>query len=296
MHNKRSTVRSKVTRHPVPQRVKVQVRQQPVTHEQVFLSGGIGDVFAVESFLSDRDREQMTTIHYGTSKREPIAKLWSALPNYPRLKDHNTLWDDFSNFWCFFSLQDCIFKMDRARMAQPPKLRAVRDLSIIPFFDKIKRGEVPYNNSSFISHTVADAGRFKLPDRYVAICPFSNDKRLKSRDFNGNDWTECLKFLKKVNAQGVVLNAGDDQVPTAPDLINLNNGTDILEAVEILKRGVGYIGIDSALSVLAAKLFLAPSLMIKSNNEHCYHNLQCYYAPHSDFSFVVRNIKCPDDL
>jgi ADP-heptose:LPS heptosyltransferase len=169
-------------------------------------------------------------------------------------------------------------------------------LSIIPFFDKVKRGEIPYNNSSFILNTVASTERFDLPDRYVTLCPFSNDKRLKTRDFNGDDWAECLKFLKKVDAPGVVLNAGNDHVPTAPNLINLTNGTDITEAVEILKKGFAYLGIDSALSVLAAKLFSPPNLMIKSNNEHCYVNLQCYYAPHSEFSFVVRNIKCPEDL
>ena len=156
MHNKRNKVVSKISRSVAQQRVKVQIRPHPVTPERIFLSGGIGDIFAVESFLSDQDRAQMTTIYYGTNKREPITKLWKSLPNYPNLKNHHALWDDFSKFWCFFSLQDCIFKMEQARMAQPQKIRAVRDLSIIPFFDKIKKGDILYNNSSFILHSVAN--------------------------------------------------------------------------------------------------------------------------------------------
>lgn len=254
----------------------------------IFLTGGIGDTFAVESFLSDEERTKITTIYYATNKSKEIEELWRKLPNYPNLRHHITVWDDFSKFWCFYSMNGYITYCKKNKIKLQISLTHTTDLSISIMFGKINRKDIAYNNSSFINHSLTNYDN--LPQEYVVICPYSNDKRTSGRDFSLNDWKECLNFLETNNKKGVVLNKGNEISPIHEKLIDLNNKTTIVEAVEILKKSNGYIGIDSALSVLATKLNL-PLLKIKSNNSHLYNNLRCYYSPLSDFYFVNDSIR-----
>lgn len=270
-----------------------QLREAPQRRNSVFLTGGIGDIFAVESFLTDVERESLVGIYYATSKQKMIEELWRSLPNYPNLKVHSNVWSDFSAFWCFCSLGDCCKFLKNKNVKEDPNLSRVRDLSIIPFFERVKRGQFKYNNSSFLIHKLCDVNHLQLPERYVAVCPYSSDKRLAGRDFSSHDWSECLAHLKQLGVVGVVLNQGDDAVPVSEQLVDMTNKTTIVEAVEVLKGAEGYVGIDSSLSVLAAKLFKYPRLMIKSINNHCYQNISCYYAPCDQADFLMKSIRCP---
>ena len=230
---------------------------------------------------------------YGTKKHEWISKIWKKLPNYSNLNEHKVIWDDFSKFWCFVSLGDCLAKISSYGMLMPENPKEIRDLGIGLVFPRIKSGEFTYNNSSFLKHNLAQISNFDLPEKYLCICPFSTDKRISTRDFDSNDWHECVKFLKKTKLKGVVLNEGFDVVPECPELINLSNKCDLSESVEILKSSVGYVGIDSCLSVLAAKLFQGDFLIVKTRNDHCFRFADCYFAPKRTFGFLRTNIKCP---
>jgi ADP-heptose:LPS heptosyltransferase len=79
-------------------------------------------------------------------------------------------------------------------------------------------------------------------------------------------------------------------------LINLNQQTDLIVSIEILKGAKGYIGVDSCLSVLAAKLF-DEHLFVKSTDRHLLRWKHVYYAPKKNFDFigsVVRMVtSCP---
>ena len=142
-----------------------------------------------------------------------------------------------------------------------------------------------------MKNTLANIANFNLPENIITILPYSNDKRNKKRDFDAKDWENCIDFLKKNNYKGIVLNEGNDIVPENEIIINLSNKTSLLESIEILKFSNGYFGIDSWLSVLAAKLFDVPLLQIKSNNQHCIFHAYCYFAPHTNFSFIKKQIE-----
>ena len=86
--------------------------------------------------------------------------------------------------------------------------------------------------------------------------------------------------------KAVVLNVGNDFIPTDDVIINLNNQTNFLESIEILKKGSGYLGVDSSLSVLATKLFPVSNLYVKSQNHHLQNFKHIYYMPQTDFSFI----------
>jgi hypothetical protein len=254
--------------------------------DTIVLTGGLGDVLALESYMSDEQRGRLHTICYATNKRHLIRPLFDALPNYPSLRSHLTVWDDFSAFWCFLSKEECCRRLSPV----PPELAAAEDWSILPKFAAIRAGRLSFNRSSVLVHPMADVSGLVLPDRYVAICPYSSDKRVRERDFDDADWAATLFWLVKKGLTGVVLTTGGGYVPDTPSLVNLSDRTTVPEAIEVLKRAVGYVGIDSSLSVLGAKLFDPPMLAVKSRNDHCYANKGVYYAPKQRFDFLGHSL------
>lgn len=287
---------TKAVRQPQYQRPLQVVKQIPPSPYIMFITGGIGDVFALESFMTDEERRAVQTILYATNKREPLIKLFSSLPSFPNLKEQKSVWEDFSKFWCFFSLEDCISRVTANGRKCPIYLKTATDYSIMPKFQQFRSGQIAYTGSSFLKHKLADVGKFGLPEEYVAICPYSTDKRLSDRDFSNSDWSECISILKMMGLKGVVINKGNDSPVQDPSVVCLHNHTEITEAVEILKGAKGYIGIDTGLSVLAAQLFAAPRLLIKSRNSHLYDNKDCYYPSHKSYDFIVRDIKVSEAI
>jgi hypothetical protein len=262
----------------------------------IFVSGGIGDVITLESFFTEEQRRTLTTVFYATNKYHFIEPLFRSMPNYPALKNHVTVWADFSKFWCFYSKEDCLRKLIAQKQSYPQSLIFAQDYSILPRFEDIKAGKLRFTGSSLLKHKVASLDELILPDKFITLCPFSTDKRIKTRDFDQSDWQITMDYLRKKGMKGVVLNEGHDTIPSEPELINLSNKATLPQAIEIMKLSMGYLGIDSALSVLAAQFFRPEEMTIKSHNGHCYDNLVCYYAPHRSFDFVVREIKLSPQL
>jgi ADP-heptose:LPS heptosyltransferase len=216
---------------------------------------------------------------------------FDALPNYPSLRRHVPVWEDFSSFWCFLHKGDCTQALEASRKGVEDNYYKAPDYGIAPIFAKINQGTLKYNVSSFCTHKLASLDRFGLPSKFVSICPCSTDKRITVRDFKDCDWEATLRFLESSSMQGVVLNVGEDNVPESPSLINLANQTNITEAVEIVKRSVGYIGIDSSLSVIAAKALPPANIVIKSHNMHLFHNKCIYYSPVKHFDFIAEPVE-----
>lgn len=261
------------------------------TQSAIFITGGIGDVFAVESFLTNDEREKLQTIYYATNKQVYIEGLFRSISSisssYPCLKNHHVLWKDFSKFWCFYSIEDYI----KSSRNNSNIINYCKDLSIIKVFEDIKAKKIKYNNSTFLKQKLTNIDHFNLPNNYITILPFSSDKRVNKRDFDYNDWLSVCYILKKNNQKGIVINNEENVVPKNENIIDLSYRLTTLEAIEVLKNSQGYLGIDSWLSVLAAKLFEKPNLQIKSLNKHCYDNACCYYAPKTEFDFLVNGIK-----
>jgi hypothetical protein len=260
-------------------------QQTPLIANSIFFSGGVGDVLALESFMSDQHRRAVDTICYGTNKHHWIEPLFRALPNsFPNLTNHLIVWDNFSKFWCFSFKSECEQAM---RQSAPKELLEAEDWGILPKFAQINSGLLRYTGSSFVQNKLCDVSRFPLPVQYVVLSPYSTDKRLKGRDFTDADWAITLYYLMKFNIQGVVLNVGQEEyVPDSSFVTNLTNKTTILEAIEIVKGAKGFIGIDSSLSVVAAKLFDPPYFYVKSRNDHCFAYKHIYYAPKKSFEFI----------
>jgi len=274
----------KITNNKPKRPLKINLNKK---QSAAFITGGIGDVITIECFLTDAQRNELSTIYYATNKHTFVESLFKSLDCFPKLKNHVKLWQDFSNFWAFYYLEDFIIK---SKFKNKKIFEDCLDLSIFPFFQKIKKEKIPYNGCSFLEKKLTNIEHIDLPNEYIVIAPCSTDKRLLGRDFNHKDWEQTNNFLKKHDLKGVILYEGKDVLPECKNIKNLQNKTSILESIEILKGAKGYIGIDSWISVLASKLFEEPYLQIKSINSHCYENAEVYYAPKTKFNFIVKEI------
>src|SRR5947209_1969582 len=66
----------------------------------ILLTGGLGDVFALESYLTPEHRRRLTTVYHATRAEKAIRAAFAALPAYAHVR-HVTLWDDFTEFFAF---------------------------------------------------------------------------------------------------------------------------------------------------------------------------------------------------
>lgn len=258
----------------------------------ILITGGVGDVMAIESMMTDPERESINCIFYASRAAKPCMELFVDLPSFPNIKKQTEIWKNFSQIFAF---NDKKHLADKLCAYQPNALQEITRKLLEPIEDySIKRifaEKRPYTYSSFLKHSAASLEKFNLPEKYYCICPYSsNDKRDIRRDYNSSDWAQTLSILKQKDTIGVILNKGTEYIPDDLSLVNLNNKTNMKEAIEIVKRAQGYIGIDTAFSVLAAKLFDPTNIMVKCLNDHCFRWAHVYFMPLTKFDFLKDRI------
>lgn len=253
--------------------------QELPTKWAILITGGIGDAIVLESILEPAEREKVQKIYYACPNAKTIKLIFESLPNYPRLKEHIVLPTGAK-----------VFNDMNALVMEGYGTVPADDYSIVKIFPQEHRR---YVGSSLLTYRLSEPPS-DLPENFIVVIPQSSWGFWKDRNFTFTDWQVCLRFLEKYDLFGVMLYQGPEPIDKKhPRLINLSNQLDILEAVEVMRRAQGYMGIDSALSVLAPKLYPACRIAIKSVWEHLYHWKHVYYLPHKDFPFVNRKLTEP---
>lgn len=248
---------------------------------EVLLTGGLGDVIAIESFWTDEMRQSLETIYLATPAGKGIIELFNSLPNYPKLKGAISLWDDWSNFKMILNKWGLLYSLSQT-YEDYPTLDQVEDWSFLEVFKKFKKGKLPYQGSSFIKHELTAIP--ELPERFALIHPQTTDRY--ERMFTEQDWEFTLHWLEDRQLQGVVVGQGRDDCDAR--LLNLVNRTSLVEAIEVTKRAHAFIGMDSLFSVLASKVVPKDRFIVKTTQQA---NLEMwapfYYAPMSSVEFLT---------
>ena len=121
---------------------------------------------------------------------------------------------------------------------------------------------------------------FRVPFFYV--CPSVLDKHLSQE--------ECLtivKFLEDRKSYGVVVNY--PEFPDSEWVMKIS--ANFVESVEILKQSkLGYIGLVSAMAVLASKKFDSNSLYIKAPQLLEGPWSEFFFAPHNTSKFIYSDL------
>jgi len=279
----------------------------------ILITGGVGDFLAIESFFSQKE-ENIRYVYYATRAQKEISELFDVLPNYNI--QHINYFDRFSRklptIWDINHLN----RITRSKLDP-----AIHDYSIKVKFNEIRRNQYKHHNgSSFLKYELVKdiKSKFNLPSNYIVVHPCSRAsyRRAARRELTPFEWKFLLAEMPGRSSCGktglfkdtlgggdfrllggtsqqkiVVLNTWPDyQMPNNKNIIDLTNKTTLIESIEILKNSNGYFGIDSALSVLAAKLFGSEKLYIRhfgrSRKFHLWRNTDVYYYPHKSLEFL----------
>ena len=123
-----------------------------------------------------------------------------------------------------------------------------------------------------------------INSNYFVIVPFTTSLSANIRNFNYNDFEKTIKYLECNKKIGIILGKKEDYEKELQNfnnklIINLINKTSLKESIEILLCAIGYIGIDSFLSVIASKYIRKENLFIKRINENSIINGSFFYHP-----------------
>jgi hypothetical protein len=251
------------------------------------VTGGIGDVLALDAFMTDPERERIRRVFYCTRKEEPVREILKLA--LPRVLEHRSVWENWDERWCYHSLPDFVAEQRLQGHKVPQEVMAADDWSILVQFHAIRRGFRQYIGSQIGLRSIETKGLVNH-ERYAIICPYSSDKRDRRRDFSKDDWACLSSWLNFKGVTGYVLNDKSEAIPPYPNFVDLSGQTTLLQGIKLLRKASYYIGIDSSLSVSAAKVLRPDQMAIRSVNTHLYKWQDVYYAPHQSFDFVGEHL------
>lgn len=114
----------------------------------------LGDFFALESFLTNRERTDLDEVLYYTPQAKLIQEVLTALPNY-HIAKHTDLTGKF--------------------LTTSPQ---VKEWGIDTLFPEIAKGTRHYTYSSLIRYPLADLTPFNLPDHYTVCQPYGSNRAI----------------------------------------------------------------------------------------------------------------------
>ena len=233
---------------------------------KIFWCGGVGDILAMLCFLTEKEMQNVEEIYFCTPYTMNI--IGPLLPYcFPNFKQCCDLTENRPPIGYPHNLID-------AAIRTPHFLHPVNDffcLTDYSWMDNWDRdvflGPRTYRPPSITKLGLPSVSSFSLPRRFVVINPCSTTRgknKNSDRDLVEADWDALVGSLERSNVHGVVLNWGEEKVPEHSSLIDLTNKTNVIQAVEITKRAIGFAGCASWVSVLASKIFPSNKLVVKS--------------------------------
>jgi hypothetical protein len=222
---------------------------------------GSGDFFQADKFWTPEFRAELETIAWLPATKPGLMDCLAVNPEYQHLKHI-----------------DMVMGLKRDKNAP-----------IMPttYFQAGVQHLLPFVGSSFLRHKLADVSRFNLPDDYILVQTATPKAGQTKRDATPQEVQAIAYELGRCDIVGVVVNSERFPLPESPRLIDLQGRTTMPEAIELLKGAKGYFGVDSCFAILASELFTPECLWIKTVNPWLAENRHTYYAPQTDFSFLV---------
>lgn len=224
---------------------------------KVLLTCGIGDFIALESFLTPRELNSVTEIHWATRAREALQPLLPFV--FPNLTSQVIVRDDFGDAF------EEGFAVESA--ADLPELtdNLVVDWSFKGISEDVHAGHRRYEGSSLTKKQLANVTCIEN-SKYFVVHPYSENARTTDRDMTKQEWIMTCRMLRARGYGIIVLNKGTEKLPPQPGVEDLTNKLSLLEALEITRNASGFIGASSVFSVLAAKVCPPNNVFIKGHN------------------------------
>ena len=270
---------------------------------QALFTGALGDFIGSECFMTEEQKDSVTTLLWATRNRTEIQSAVDLQLIFPNLKEQKILFDDFADErptspWKSGDRFAAIGMKDELNLKcglnlSTEELDAISDHSLDATLQRIFAGH-RWQSSRFTVRSVwPNISSFSLPQRYVVIHPWS-DAEINGREFDDSDWTNIFNFLDKINAIGVVVNRSEKHPPSHPRLIDLTNKTTLKETFSIITAAESCILCASSLACFATKIFPPNRIWLKGGHDHMFSQWATYFyhGPFTDpASIIFRNFE-----
>ena len=260
------------------------------------VTGGIGDFIAIDQFFGYSFKKNIIFLTKQSLILKNLLQTYSSKNKYFALYYNFDIikkpgFDDSDELYKHFP----IFKK--------LNIKIINISDIFPILSKKLIADALFNKHCFLFENISIdvKDKFNLPDKYIVICPYTEDNRIScihckkshlkidkcplTRNFVDIDYINTIKFLNENNITGVMLSKVFIEISSSIDInnniINLSSKTTLVESIEILKHSCGYIGIDSFLSVIASKLDNCKKKYVKCNSTHPINFKHIYWYPNT---------------
>lgn len=253
---------------------------------QALFTGGLGDFIGAESFMTDKEKDAVTTICWATRNREEIRAAVDLKSIFPNMIDEKILFDDFSDerptrdwqpgdrFMNIGKKHELNLKCG-LNLSQS-ELDSISDHSLDATLEDIFAGRRRFHSSRISSMPLPNVAHFNLPAQYIVIHPWS-DAEINGREFNEHDWPSIFKFLENAKLKGVVVNQSKYSAPKNDLLIDLTNKTSLKESLSIIRNASGCILCASSLACFATKIFPIHKIWLKGGHPHMFSDWATYF-------------------
>jgi len=254
---------------------------------QALFTGGLGDFIGAESFMTDSEKNSVTTLLWATRNRKEIQAAFDMKDIFPNLKEEKILFDDFSDerptrpwepgdrFMAIGMKHELNLKCG-LNLSQA-ELDAIGDYSLDATLQRIFAGHrIQNSRAATVKHNWLDIKKFNLPKRYVVIHPWS-DGYIIGREFNDADWENIFKFLTANNIMGVVVNKSEKYPPKHPNLIDLTNQDTLRELWSIVAGAEYCILCASSIACFATKIFPKGKIWLKGGFDWMFTDWATYF-------------------
>jgi hypothetical protein len=248
-----------------------------VTPFSITFDVGIGDFINAESFWSPEKKAALETVHHAWINHGSSPALIAAMQACPAFRHVRHV------------------ELLYPTQAVPGAFPTLRDHAV--------SHRLKYHGSAFLASTLeVEVPNFIQPPTdilsdfiYIQHSTPKNGPGCQ-RFITDLEWAPIIARLEDRGCYGLVVNSqgGRSTIPEHPRLIDWTGRTTFPQAIEILKRARGYIGVDSCLAILAAQLFKPADLWIRTQNPYLYETPWFTYPPLTDFSFLCPRFDRPN--
>lgn len=228
---------------------------------KVYISCGAGDFIAIESFLTDAEKKDITEFYLFTRAGSVIEQFIRMHSLWKDCKVHIPYTPEQIRGFGTYSFFD--IKHLRNKTRNPwPELNEVTDMSGEVLYPQILGGSRKYNKSEFIIEPT--------PCEVVLDAESNNDDRMVKMGRNLTpDELVRISFMfpdKQITKVGIGI-------------------TSLQEAISLVKGCGHFVGVDSMLACLAARQDSIQSITVKTIN-HIYKKWLPIYDPHKKIKVV----------
>lgn len=246
---------------------------------KVLFTGGLGDFIGAETFLSEQQKDSVTSVLWATRNREEIKAAIDMNLIFPNIKEEVIMFDNWANErptrpWqsgdSFMNIgmkhelnTKCNLNLSNS------ELEEIFDCSLDATLQRMFQG-LSFQSSRFATKgNWPSIEQFNLPKKYVVIHPWS-DSEICGREFNNADWENIIHYLEKNDLIGVVVNRSNILPPSHNNLLDLTNQTNLKETFGIISQAYQAILCSSSLACFATKIFSKNNIWIKGGHEYIF--------------------------